>query len=53
MRATCSGSGLIDAGSTGEAAVLDVSPVPIERREGHDFFGNRATWIALDQPHDS
>lgn len=34
------------------AATLDVTPVPIERREGWDFFGNRITWIALDQPHD-
>ena len=24
----------------------------IERREGGDFFGNRMTWIELDQPHD-
>jgi transglutaminase-like putative cysteine protease len=35
-----------------QAAVLDVSPAPVERREGQDFFGNRTTWIALDQPHD-
>ena len=35
------------------AAALDITPTPIERREGHDFFGNRMTWIALDQPHDS
>ena len=35
------------------AAALDVSPVPVERREGQDFFGNRITWIALDQPHDT
>jgi transglutaminase-like putative cysteine protease len=34
------------------AAALDVTPAPIERREGYDFFGNRMTWIALDQPHD-
>src|SRR6516162_8350336 len=26
---------------------------PIERREGHDFFGNRMTWIELNQPHDT
>ena len=32
------------------AAALDIAPVPIERREGHDFFGNRMTWIGLDQP---
>jgi transglutaminase-like putative cysteine protease len=35
-----------------QAAVLDVSPTPIARREGQDFFGNRTTWVALDQPHD-
>jgi transglutaminase-like putative cysteine protease len=35
------------------AAALDFTPVPVERREGHDFFGNRMTWIALDQPHDT
>ena len=27
------------------AAALDIDPVPIGRREGHDFFGNRMTWI--------
>jgi transglutaminase-like putative cysteine protease len=35
-----------------QATVLDVSPPPVERREGQDFFGNRTTWVALDQPHD-
>jgi transglutaminase-like putative cysteine protease len=35
------------------AAALDITPVPIERREGQDFFGNRITWIAFDQPHDT
>ena len=35
------------------AAALDVTPTPIERREGQDFFGNRITWIAFDQPHDT
>ena len=34
------------------AAALDIEPPPIGRREGHDFFGNRMTWIELDQPHD-
>ena len=29
------------------------TPAPVERREGQDFFGNRITWIALDQPHDT
>ena len=35
------------------AATLDFAPTPVERREGRDFFGNRVTWIALDQPHDT
>ena len=35
------------------AAALDVTPVPVERHEGYDFFGNRVTWIVLDEPHDS
>jgi transglutaminase-like putative cysteine protease len=35
------------------AAALDITPTPIERREGQDFFGNRITWITFDQPHDS
>jgi transglutaminase-like putative cysteine protease len=34
------------------AAALEVEPVPAERREGHDFFGNHLTWIRLDRPHD-
>jgi transglutaminase-like putative cysteine protease len=34
------------------AAALDIVPLPVERREGYDFFGNRLTWISLDQPHD-
>jgi transglutaminase-like putative cysteine protease len=35
------------------AAALDITPTPIERREGQDFFGNRMTWITFDQPHDT
>jgi transglutaminase-like putative cysteine protease len=34
------------------ATALDIEPAPVGRREGHDFFGNRMTWIVLDQPHD-
>ena len=45
--------GLVDRpGQRVVAAALDFAPVPVERREGQDFFGNRVTWIALDQPHD-
>jgi transglutaminase-like putative cysteine protease len=35
------------------AAALDFVPAPVEQREGLDFFGNRVTWIAIDQPHDT
>ncbi len=35
------------------AAALDIEPAPRLRREGNDFFGNRMTWIELDQPHDT
>jgi transglutaminase-like putative cysteine protease len=35
-----------------QAAALDIVPVPVERREGRDFFGNRLTWIDLGEPHD-
>jgi len=35
------------------AAAVEIAPQPIERREGQDFFGNRLTWITLDQPHES
>jgi transglutaminase-like putative cysteine protease len=34
------------------AAAVDIEPPPVERREGLDFFGNRITWVALDEPHD-
>lgn len=45
--------GLVDRpGQRVIAAALDFAPAPVERREGQDFFGNRVTWIALDQPHD-
>jgi transglutaminase-like putative cysteine protease len=35
------------------AAALEITPTPVERREGRDFFGNRITWIGFDQPHDT
>ena len=45
--------GLVDrADQRVVAAALDFTPTPVERCEGQDFFGNRVTWIALDQPHD-
>jgi transglutaminase-like putative cysteine protease len=33
-------------------ASLQISPEPSQLREGQDFFGNRITWMALQQPHD-
>jgi transglutaminase-like putative cysteine protease len=41
------------AGQRINAAALDIEPAPRLRREGNDFFGNRMTWIELDQPHDT
>jgi transglutaminase-like putative cysteine protease len=34
------------------AAALDIVPKPAAWSEGQDFFGNRTTWIVLDEPHD-
>lgn len=34
-------------------ATLEVSPIPVERTEGRDFFGNRITQVVLNQPHDT
>lgn len=35
------------------ASALSIDPPPGERREAEDFFGNRVTRIAIDQPHDA
>ena len=32
-------------------AALQIVPEPVHRREGQDFFGNRLTWIEIDEPH--
>ena len=32
-------------------AALQIVPEPLHRREGQDFFGNRLTWIEIDEPH--
>jgi transglutaminase-like putative cysteine protease len=34
-------------------ASLTIVPEPSQRREGQDFFGNRITWIDLEEPHDT
>jgi transglutaminase-like putative cysteine protease len=33
-------------------SALQIFPEPVQQREGTDFFGNRLTWIVLDEPHD-
>ena len=33
-------------------AALQIVPEPVHRREGQDFFGNRLTWIEIEEPHD-
>jgi transglutaminase-like putative cysteine protease len=33
-------------------ASLQIVPEPSQRREGQDFFGNRITWITLEDRHD-
>lgn len=32
------------------ASLLTIDPPPQERRDGRDFFGNSATWIAFHEP---
>ena len=34
-------------------AALQIVPEPTHRREGQDFFGNRLTWIEIEEPHDT
>jgi transglutaminase-like putative cysteine protease len=34
-------------------AALQIIPEPMHRREGQDFFGNRLTWIEVEEPHDA
>jgi transglutaminase-like putative cysteine protease len=35
-----------------QVAALQIVPEPAHRREGQDFYGNRLTWIEIDEPHD-
>jgi transglutaminase-like putative cysteine protease len=39
------------AGQRVHVAALQIGPEPQRRREGEDFFGNRLTWIDVDEPH--
>ena len=34
-------------------AALQIVPEPKHRREAQDFFGNRLTWIDIEEPHDT
>ena len=34
-------------------AALQILPEPAHRREGQDFFGNRLTWIEVNEPHET
>ncbi len=34
-----------------QVAALQIVPEPLHRREGQDFFGNRLTWIDIEEPH--
>jgi transglutaminase-like putative cysteine protease len=34
-----------------QVAALQIVPEPLHRREGQDFFGNRLTWIEIEEPH--
>jgi transglutaminase-like putative cysteine protease len=36
-----------------QVAALQILPEPVHRREGQDFFGNRLTWLELEEPHDT
>jgi len=34
-----------------QVSSLQIAPEPLHRREGRDFFGNRLTWIEIEEPH--
>ena len=34
-----------------QVAALQIVPEPRHRREGQDFFGNRLTWVEIEEPH--
>jgi transglutaminase-like putative cysteine protease len=39
------------AGQRVHVAALQIGPEPQHQREGQDFFGNRLTWIDVEEPH--
>jgi transglutaminase-like putative cysteine protease len=36
-----------------QLAALQILPEPKHRREGQDFFGNRLTWLDVEEPHNT
>ena len=34
-----------------QVSSLQIDPAPVSRREGQDFFGNRLTWVSLEEAH--
>ena len=40
-------------GARVHVASLQIVPEPAHRREGDDFFGNRLTWIEIQEPHET
>ena len=40
------------AGQRVHVTALQIAPEPSLRREGQDFFGNRLTWIMLEEAHE-
>jgi transglutaminase-like putative cysteine protease len=36
-----------------QVSSLQIEPEPVQWRDGRDFFGNRLTWIALEDAHDT
>jgi transglutaminase-like putative cysteine protease len=41
------------SGERVHVAALQIVPEPAQRREGQDFFGNRLTWIEVEEPHET
>ncbi len=41
------------SGQRVQVAALQIVPEPRHRREGQDFFGNRLTWIDIEEPHET
>jgi transglutaminase-like putative cysteine protease len=39
------------SGQRVHVAALQIVPEPKNRREGQDFFGNRLTWVEIEEPH--